>query len=91
MKKNEIKTKKVNNSLSKLLFKLTLTESERFGFVEIPEDWDILENNKSEAVCISCEELIEIEYFPYAFDKDNNEVHYIGICPKCGNFIYFCD
>lgn len=86
---NKIITKKVNKSLSDLLFKLVGVE--KYGFVEIPEDWEILENNKGEFVCCSCAELMEIEYFPYAFDKVNNEVHYIGICPKCGEFIYICN
>lgn len=75
-------------NLAKLLFKLT--EAEKFGFIEIPEDWEFIENNKSETIC-SCGNLVEVEYFPYSFDKENNEVHYIGICPKCGDFIYFCD
>jgi hypothetical protein len=75
-------------NLAKLLYKLT--EAEKYDFDEIPEDWEFIENNKSVTVC-SCEELVEVEYFPYAFDKENNEVHYIGNCPKCGEFIYFCD
>ena len=80
--------KKIDKSLTKLLF--NLTEAYKFGFVEVPDDWEILENNKGEIVC-SCGELVEVEYFPYAFDKENNEVHYIGICPKCGDYVYFCD
>lgn len=83
-----LKVKKVDKHLSKLLF--NLTESEKYGLVEIPEDWEVLENNKGKVVC-SCRKLVEVECFPYAFDKDNNEVHYIGICPKCGDFIYICD
>ncbi len=72
-----------------MLFKLT--EAERFGFVEVPEDWEVLEDNTGEVVCCSCAELVEITYFPYAYDEKNNEVHYVGICPKCGEFIYICD
>jgi hypothetical protein len=83
-----LKVKKVDKPLSDLLFKLT--EAERVGFVEIPEDWEILENNTGEVLC-SCGEFVECTYFPYAFDKENNEVHYIGICPKCGDYIYVCD
>lgn len=83
-----IQTKKVDKHLSKLLF--NLTEAEKFGFVEVPEDWEVLENNTSDIVC-SCGEFVEGTYFPYAFDKDNNEVHYIGICPKCGDYFYVCD
>lgn len=74
--------------LSKILFRLM--ECEKYGFVEVPDDWEFIKDNKGKVVC-SCRELVEIEYFPYAFDKENNEVHYIGICPKCGDFIYFCD
>ena len=84
-----IQTKKVDKALSDLLFKLT--ESESCGLVEIPEDWEVLKDNTGEMVCTSCAELVEITYFPYAFDKDNNEVHYVGICPKCGDYIYICD
>ena len=86
---SEIKAKKVNKSLSDLLFKLLDVEKE--GFVKIPEDWEILENNKGTVVCCSCAKLMEIEYFPYALDKENNDIHYVGICPKCGDFIYICD
>lgn len=80
--------KKIDKALSKLLF--NLTECEKYGFVEVPDDWEVLVDNKCETVC-SCRELVEVEYFPYAFDKENNEVHYIAICPKCGDYIYFCD
>lgn len=83
-----IRTKKVDKPLSDLLFKLT--ESDRFGFVEVPEDWEVLENNTGEVLC-SCGEFVWVTYFPYAFDKNNNEIHYIGICPKCGDYIYICD
>ena len=75
-------------NLSKLLYKLTKAEED--GFDEIPEDWEFIENCKGEIIH-SCGKLVEVEYFPYAFDKDNNEVHYIGICPKCGDFIYVRD
>ena len=75
-------------NLAKLLYKLT--KAEKDGFDKIPENWEFIENNKSEVIC-SCGKLVEIEYFPYAFDKENNEVHYIGICPECGDFIYICD
>lgn len=88
MKNNEIKTKKVDKPLSDLLFKLT--ESEKYGLVKIPENWEVLENNTCDVAC-SCGEFVEGTCFPYAFDKDNNEVHYIGICPICDDFIYFCD
>ncbi len=81
--------KKIDKLLTKLLFKLT--EAEKFGFVEVPEDWEVLEDNTGEIVCCSCAELVEITYFPYAYDKKNNEVHYVGICPKCGDYIYVCD
>ena len=54
-------------NLAKLLFKLI--EAEKFGFVEIPEDWEFIENNKSETVC-SCGELVEVTYFPYAFEEE---------------------
>lgn len=84
----EEKTKKIDKALSKILF--NLTECEKYGFVEVPDDWEVLADNKGKIVC-SCRELVEVEYFPYAFDKENNEVHYIAICPKCGDFIYFCD
>ena len=84
-----IQTKKVDKSLSDLLFKLT--ESESCGLVKIPEDWEVLENNESEFVCCSCGEFSKIKYFPYAYDKKNNEVYYVGLCPKCGDYIYFCD
>ena len=84
-----ITVKKIDKLLAKLLFKLT--EAEKFGFVEVPEDWEVLEDNIGEMVCTSCTELVEITYFPYAFDKENNEVHYVGICPKCGEYIYICD
>ena len=84
-----IRAKKVDKPLSDLLFKLT--ESESCGLVKIPNDWEVLENDKSEFICCSCGEFSEIKYFPYAFDKENNEVHYVGICPKCGDYIYICD
>lgn len=83
-----IQKKKIDKHLSKLLFKLT--ESEKCGLVEIPEDWEVLENNTGEVVC-SCGEIVEGTYFPYAFDKSNNEVYYVGICPKCGDYFYLCD
>jgi hypothetical protein len=85
---NKIKSKKIDKPLSDLLFKLT--ESEKYGFVEIPENWEVLENNTGNVVC-SCGHLIEATYFPYAFDKEENEVHYIGICPICGDYFYICD
>ena len=85
---SKIMSKKIDKSLSDLLFKLT--ESEKFGFVEVPDDWEVLADNKGKTVC-SCGEFVDVEYFPYAFDKENNEVHYITVCPKCGDFIYFCD
>ena len=83
-----IKVKKVDKPLSDLLFKLT--ESEKRGFVEIPEYWNVLEDNTGEVAC-SCGNIVEGTYFPYAFDNENKEVHYIGICPICGDYFYLCD
>lgn len=84
---SKIKSKKIDKPLSDLLFKLT--ESEKYGLVEIPENWEVLENNTGNVVC-SCGHLVEATYFPYAFDKEENEVHYIGICPICGDYFYIC-
>lgn len=83
-----VKTKKVNKSLSDLLFKLT--ESEKSGLVEIPEYWHVLEDTTSRVSC-SCGNIVGVTYFPYAFDGENQEICYIGICPICGDFIYVRD
>ena len=84
-----IQKKKVDKPLSDLLFKLT--ESESRGLVEIPENREVLENDKNGFICCSCGEFSEAKYFPYAFDKKNNTVYYVGICPICGDYFYLCD
>ena len=35
--------------------------------------------------------IVSVPFHPYAWDPENNEVVYMGICPKCNKVVYVRD
>jgi len=44
------------------------------------------QHGKSTVIC-SCGSIVDVEYFPYYYDKENNDVHFASVCPICGALI----
>lgn len=51
----------------------------------------IQEIKKSYIWCDTCKNLISTTFYPYGYDKEENEVWYLGICPDCGEIIHVTD
>ena len=73
------------------LFPEALGES---GLTTIPEEVFISRITNpfnGKMLCPGCSSLVETTFHPYGYDPDNNDVHYIGVCPKCGKPLYSKD
>ena len=46
---------------------------------------------KSQSFCHECGKMISVTLYPYYYDKENAEVTYMAICPKCKTTMFFKD
>ena len=46
---------------------------------------------KSQSFCHECGEMISVTLYPYYYDKENAEVTYMAVCPKCKTTMFFKD
>ena len=42
---------------------------------------------KKSTVACDCGNVVEIELTPYFYDKEENDVYFAAVCPKCGELI----
>lgn len=45
-----------------------------------------IHHDNSTVIC-SCGSMVDVEYFPYYYDKENNDVYFASVCPVCGELI----
>jgi hypothetical protein len=63
-------------------------EDERLFLIPIPNDKlkHYLKTSKS-LVCCDCG-IQEVEWYPYAYDPEENDVWFVGKCPNCGELCF---
>lgn len=44
------------------------------------------QHGKCTVIC-SCSSIVDVEYFPYYYDEENNDIHFASVCPVCGALI----
>lgn len=47
--------------------------------------------NQSTSVCPHCGKIVTATDYPYAYDPEENDIHYASICPECKNIMFSKD
>ena len=65
-----------------------MEQNEKIKLVPIPDNKikSYLRTTKS-LVCCDCG-IREIEFYPYAYHEEENDVWFVGVCPNCGELCY---
>lgn len=46
------------------------------------------DNHPSDMLCDGCGNIVTVErHYPYFYDKDDNDVYFAHVCPKCGELM----
>ena len=45
----------------------------------------------ADTCCDKCESVVKTTFYPYGYDKEENDVWSVGICPNCGDTLYIHD
>lgn len=45
-----------------------------------------LKQPPSKVIC-ECGKIVNVKYYPYCYDEENNDVYFGSICPQCGELI----
>ena len=46
---------------------------------------------ESTVICHNCEKVVKTIFYPYGYNKAENDIWYIGLCPDCESVIYSKD